>query len=87
MNKYQKAINVAYYIIYTGATLRDVEHHFKVPRSTAHNLVTKGLVDNPWLQSEVRKVLDYNKEQALVRATSARIRKCKERKLSNGEVS
>ena len=56
------------YIIDTGATVRATAKIFKISKSTVHTDITVRLRRiNPALFSEVRKVLDINKEERHIR--------------------
>lgn len=80
-NVEKRCIDLAHYIIETGATVRQAAVIFKISKSTVHNDVTKRLATfNPLLASEVKQVLDQNKAERHIRgglATKEKYRKLK----------
>ncbi len=64
----QRAVELGKYITESGATVRTAAKKFGISKSTVHSDVTVRLrrID-PALFSEVRKVLDVNKEERHIR--------------------
>ena len=59
----ERAVEIAYYIIESGATVRQTAKKFGISKSTVHKDVTERLLQiNPSLAGEARKILDINKE-------------------------
>ena len=78
-----RAVILGEYIIDTGATVRATAKVFKISKSTVHSDVTKRLRKiNPELFSEVRKVLDLNKEERHIRGGIATREKYKREAIS-----
>ena len=64
----ERVLCIADYIIEHGATVRDAAKKFRISKSTVHKDVTERLLlINPSLASEVRKVLDINKQERHIR--------------------
>ena len=64
----ERAVEVAYYIIETRATVRQAAKKFGISKSTVHKDVTERLSQvNPTLAREARKVLDVNKSERHIR--------------------
>ena len=64
----ERAVEIAKYIIETGATVRQAAKKFGISKSTAHKDCTDRLVQiNPGLAQEVRLVLDVNKQERHIR--------------------
>ena len=64
----ERAINIANYIIYYNATVRQTAKEFGVSKSTVHKDVTDRLMQiNPALAKQARKVLDVNKSERHIR--------------------
>ena len=64
----ERAINIAYYIIESNATVRQTAREFGVSKSTVHKDVTDRLMQiNPALAKQARKVLDVNKSERHIR--------------------
>ena len=64
----ERAVEVAYYIIETKATVRQAAKKFGISKSTVHKDVTERLMQiNPSLAREARKVLDINKSERHIR--------------------
>ena len=60
----ERAVEIAYYIIETKATVRQTAKKFGISKSTVHKDVTDRLSEiNPGLAGEARKILDVNKEE------------------------
>lgn len=68
----ERAVEVAYYIIETRATVRQAAKKFGISKSTVHKDVTERLAQvNPSLAAETRKVLDINKSERHIRGGMA----------------
>lgn len=68
----ERAVEVAYYIIETRATVRQAAKKFGISKSTVHKDVTERLAQvNPSLAAETRKVLDVNKSERHIRGGMA----------------
>ena len=64
----ERAVEVAYYIIETKATVRQAAKKFGISKSTVHKDVTERLSQvNPTLAREARKELDVNKSERHIR--------------------
>ena len=64
----ERAIEVANFIIYSNATVRETARRFGISKSTVHKDVTERLVKiNPKLANEARKVLEVNKSERHIR--------------------
>ena len=60
----ERAVEIANYIIETKATVRQAAKKFGISKSTVHKDCTDRLKQlNPGLASEVRQVLDVNKQK------------------------
>lgn len=67
-NVEDRAIEIALYIIETGATVRKAAKKFGVSKSTVHMDVTERLKKlNPLLYTQVRAVLEVNKSERHIR--------------------
>lgn len=73
-----RALEEAYYIVQTGATVRETAGIFHVGKSTVHKDVTVRLkdIDKP-LYKKVRQVLDKNLSERHIRGGEATRRKYK----------
>ncbi len=68
----ERAVEIAYYIIETKATVRQTAKKFGISKSTVHKDVTERLIQiNPALAKEARKVLDTNKSERHIRGGMA----------------
>lgn len=68
----ERAVEIAKYIIKTGATVREAAKVFKVSKSTVHKDVSERLPKiNPEIWVEVRKVLEHNKAERHIRGGRA----------------
>ena len=64
----ERAVEIANYIIETRATVRQAARKFGISKSTVHKDCTDRLKQlNPGLASEVRQVLDVNKQERHIR--------------------
>ena len=64
----ERAVEIANYIIDTKATVRQAAKKFGISKSTVHKDCTDRLKQlNPGLASEVRQVLDVNKQERYIR--------------------
>lgn len=67
-NVEDRSIEIALYIIETGATVRRAAKKFGVSKSTVHMDVTERLKKlNPQLYFQVREVLELNKSERHIR--------------------
>ena len=74
----ERACALAMYIIETGATVRAAAKHHQISKSTVHKDISQRLEkSNPALYSQVRKVLDKNKQERHIRGGMATRRKYK----------
>ncbi|MBO5463679.1 MAG: sporulation transcriptional regulator SpoIIID [Clostridia bacterium] len=79
----QRAESLGRYIIESKSTVRATAKKFGISKSTVHSDVTKRLRKiNPELFSEVRKVLDVNKEERHIRGGIATREKYKREAIS-----
>ena len=68
----ERAVEVAYYIIETKATVRQAAKKFGISKSTVHKDVTERLLRiNPSLAAKARKILDVNKSERHIRGGMA----------------
>ena len=64
----KRACDLAVYMIETGATVRSAARHFGISKSTVHKDLTQRLHrSDPFLFSQVRKVLEVNKQERHIR--------------------
>lgn len=64
----ERACELAVYMIETGATVRTAAQHFGISKSTVHKDLSQRLPQyNRNLYTQVRHVLDLNKEQRHIR--------------------
>ena len=62
----ERATEIAYYIIETGATVRQTAQKFKVSKSTVHKDLRERLTQiNPALAAEAGKVLAVNRRNVI----------------------
>ncbi|MBR2422641.1 MAG: sporulation transcriptional regulator SpoIIID [Oscillospiraceae bacterium] len=74
----KRACELAVYMIETGATVRSAAQHFGISKSTVHKDLSFRLPKiNPQLYSQVRKILDQNKQERHIRGGLATRRKYK----------
>ncbi len=74
----KRACELAVYIIETGATVRTAAKKFHISKSTVHKDLQQRLPKyNPELYSQVRKVLDLNKQERHIRGGLATQKKYK----------
>ena len=74
----KRACDLALYMIDTGATVRDAAKKFGISKSTVHKDLTQRLRQyNNALYTQVRVLLDRNKEQRHIRGGLATRRKYK----------
>ena len=74
----ERACELAVYMIETGATVRATAQHFGISKSTVHKTLTQRLrMCNYPLYTQVRKVLDKNKQERHIRGGMATRRKYK----------
>lgn len=64
----ERVLELAHYIVETGATVRSAAAKFRVSKSTVHKDITERLQEiNPGLAAEVKAVLDNNKAERHIR--------------------
>jgi putative DeoR family transcriptional regulator (stage III sporulation protein D) len=64
----ERVIELAQYILETGATVRTAAKKFRVSKSTVHKDVTERLAEiNPAMATEVKSILDNNKAERHIR--------------------
>lgn len=74
----QRACALAVYMIETGATVRSAAQYFGISKSTVHKELSQRLEKvNPSLYTQVRKVLDTNKQERHIRGGMATRKKYK----------
>ena len=72
----ERCVELAEYVIETGATVRAAAMHFGVSKSTVHKDLTSRLrYANPRLYKEVKAVLQTNKSERHIRGGEATKRK------------
>ena len=77
-NLNERACKLAVYMIETNATVRSAAKHFGISKSTVHKDLTQRLEQcNPLLFSQVREILDVNKQERHIRGGMATRRKYK----------
>ena len=80
----ERATEIQYYIIETGATVRQTARKFKVSKSTVHKDLRERLTQiNPALAGEAGKVLAVNKAERHIRGGLATREKYLHRKEIN----
>ena len=74
----QRACQLAVYIIETGATVRVAAKHFQISKSTVHKDLSQRLPKyNQRLYTQVREILDKNKQERHIRGGLATRKKYK----------
>ena len=74
----ERACALAVYIIETGATVRATAQHFGISKSTVHKDLQQRLCKcNPTLYTQVRPVLELNKQERHIRGGLATRKKYK----------
>ena len=74
----ERACQLAVYMIETGATVRSAAEHFGVSKSTVHKDLSQRLKQyNYTLYTQVRQVLERNKQERHIRGGMATRRKYK----------
>ena len=64
----ERVLELARYIIDTGATVRSTAAKFRISKSTVHKDITERLREiNPGLAAEVKEVLENNKAECHIR--------------------
>lgn len=64
----ERVLELADYILETGATVRQAAKKFRVSKSTVHKDITERLLEiNPGLAAQVKAVLDNNKAERHIR--------------------
>ena len=75
----ERVLDIAGYILETGATVRQVAHRFKYSKSTVHKDVSDRLPQlNKPLAARVRLVLEKNKAERHIRGGQATLKKYSE---------
>lgn len=68
----ERACELAVYMIETGATVRATARHFGISKSTVHKALTEHLRLSSYpLYTQVRQVLDKNKQERHIRGGMA----------------
>ena len=71
-NLNERACKLAVYMIETNATVRSAAKHFGISKSTVHKDLTQRLEQcNTLLYSQVREILDVNKQERHIRGGMA----------------
>ena len=74
----KRACELAVYMIETGATVRSAARHFGISKSTVHKDLSFRLPRiNAQLYTQVRKILDQNKQERHIRGGLATRKKYK----------
>lgn len=74
----ERARDLAVYMIETGATVRSAAKHFHISKSTVHKDLQQRLQkNNPALYTQVRQILDKNKQERHIRGGLATRKKYK----------
>ena len=74
----ERACQLAVYMIETGATVRAAASHFGISKSTVHKDLQQRLrKSNPALYTQVRSILERNKQERHIRGGMATRRKYK----------
>lgn len=77
---WRRVLDVADYVLATGATVRDAARTFGISKSTVHKDVTERLPQvNPRLAGQVKTVLNLNKAERHLRGGEATRRKYQDR--------
>ena len=64
----ERVLELARYIIDTGATVRSTAAKFRISKSTVHKDITERIREiNPGLAAEVKEVLENNKAERHIR--------------------
>lgn len=64
----ERVLELAGYILETGATVRAAAKKFRVSKSTVHKDITERLQEiNPHMAAQVKEVLDNNKAERHIR--------------------
>jgi putative DeoR family transcriptional regulator (stage III sporulation protein D) len=68
----ERVLELANYILETGATVRAAATKFRVSKSTVHKDITERLHEiNPCLAAQVKSILDNNKAERHIRGGMA----------------
>ena len=74
----ERACELAVYMIETGATVRATAKHYHISKSTVHKDLSQRLASyNPMLYSQVRMILEKNKQERHIRGGMATRKKYK----------
>ncbi len=64
----ERVLELADYILESGATVRQAAKKFRISKSTVHKDITERLLEiNPGLAAQVKAVLDNNKAERHIR--------------------
>ncbi len=64
----ERVLELADYILESGATVRQAAKKFRISKSTVHKDITERLLEiNPGLAAQVKTVLDNNKAERHIR--------------------
>ncbi|MDO4552954.1 MAG: sporulation transcriptional regulator SpoIIID [Bacillota bacterium] len=75
----ERVLELARYILETGATVRGAAARYRISKSTVHKDVAERLLEiNPAMAKEVKAVLDNNKAERHLRGGAATQKKYKE---------
>ena len=68
----ERVLELAAYILETGATVRGAATQFRISKSTVHKDITERLTEiNPAMAQEVKSVLENNKAERHIRGGMA----------------
>jgi putative DeoR family transcriptional regulator (stage III sporulation protein D) len=68
----ERVLELASYIIETGATVRSTANKFRISKSTVHKDITERLHElNPGMAAQVKEILDNNKAERHIRGGMA----------------
>ena len=68
----ERVLELAAYILETGATVRSAATKFRISKSTVHKDITERLAEiNPAMAQEVKSVLENNKAERHIRGGMA----------------
>lgn len=60
----EEAIRIATYMLETNATIRMASEYFQKPKSTVHEIITKGIPKDSPLQKELKELIErHNKDK------------------------
>lgn len=68
----ERVLELAEYILETGATVRAAANKFRISKSTVHKDITERLRElNPHMAAQVKEILDNNKAERHIRGGMA----------------